>query len=566
MKPRLSFAAAALLTLAGCAHTPTQPQPAPTPPPANLPPITYNGKTLGDLLVAEDAAQRQALDVTMGFYDKAANTTNDPRVMEEATKLATYLDQPERASHLARLWLKREPDNEDALRLAALADIELGDSDAAVNHIDRLIRAHGDRALAPLVAEARNLDNQGDQELLRALSALAPRYPKVAALWYARALDQRQQGNLETAMEAVDHALEDRDNDLQAQLLKGELMFEQGDRDKALDYVKDRVDEHPEERAPRITYVRMLLAERDVKEAENQLRVLAKQNPDDPDLQYSLALIALDSGAPDAAHDILEKLLKAGYNSDEVLLRLGQAAEQNNDPAAAINYYRQVQGDNALRARVQAARLMYATGRSAEGHALIARLIHENPDQADALIVSEADMRANNGDADGAMALLNHALKTQPNNIDLLYARAMAAVTLKDYARMEKDLKKVLDIRPNDAAALNALGYTWADRGQHLQQALDMIQRALQQQPDDPAFLDSMGWALYRLGHLDKAETYLKRALSAYPDPEVANHLAEVLWMNNKKDEARRIWKAALKSHPDSAAIHATLKRLGVSL
>lgn len=564
MKPRLSFAAAALLILAGCAHTPAS-SPSP-PPPAKLPPITYNGKTLGDLLVAEDAAQRQALDVTMGYYDKAAKTTNDPRVMEEATKLATYLDQPQRASHLAARWLQREPNNEDALRLAALAEIELGNGDAATGHIDKLIHAHGGEALAPLVAEARNLDEQGNQELLRALSRLATRHPKVAALWYARALEQRQQGNLETAMDAINHALDDRGDDLQAQLLKGELMFEQGARKQALSYVRKRVRAHPDERAPRITYVRMLLADRDVKEAENQLRVLAKQNPNDPDLQYSLALVALSSGAPDAAHEILEKLLKAGYHTNEVLLRLGQAAEQNNDPVAAIGYYQRVQGDNALQARVQAARLMYATGRSAQGHALVAKLIHENPDQADALVVSEAEMRANNGDADGAMALLNHALKTQPNNVDLLYARAMTAVTLKDYGQMEKDLKKVLDIRPNDAAALNALGYTWADRGQHLHQALRMIRRALKQQPDDPAFLDSMGWALYRLGHLDQAETYLKRALAAYPDPEVANHLAEVLWMNGKKAQARRVWKAALKGAPDSDAIHASLKRLGVTL
>lgn len=568
MKPRLSFVAAALAltALAGCAQTPPKTQPSPTPPPADLPPITYNGSTLGDLLVAEDAAQRQALDVTMAYYGKAAETTNDPRVMEQATKLATYLDDPDKARHLAALWLKREPDNEDALRLAALADIELGDGDAATGHINRLIAGHGSEALLPLVAEARNLDEQGNQELLGALSRLANRYPHEAPLWYARALDERQQGNLESAMDAVNHALDEKPDHLEAQLLKGQLMFDQGDHGKALRYIRQRVNEHPKARRPRIAYIRLLLADHDTDKAENQLRLLAKQSPNDPDLQYSLALIALDSGAGGTAEDILVKLLKQGYRTNQVLLHLGQAAEQRNTPANAIDYYLRVRGNDSLRAQVQAARLMYTTGRSAEGHALITKLINRNPDQADALIVSEAAMRTNSGDPNGAMALLNQGLKTQPDNVDLLYARAMTAAALQHYALMEKDLKRVLDIQPDDAAALNALGYTWADRGIHLDQALQMIRRAVKQQPDDPAFLDSMGWALYRLGHLDQAETYLRRAQAAFPDPEVTAHLGEVLWMNSKKRQARQVWQAGLRAHPGAASIQNTLKRLEVQL
>lgn len=561
MKLRLSLVAATF-ALAGCAQNPTTPSLAPATPPTNLPPITYNAETLGDLLVAEDAAQRQALDITLAYYSKAALTTHDPRVMEEAAKLATYLDDPQQAQTLSSLWLKREPDNQDALRLAALAEVALGDNEAATGHIDRLIATQGGKALLPLVTEARHLDDQGNKELLTVLAGLADRYPQQAPLWYARALSERESGNTSAALEAINQALDAQPDHIEAQLLKAQLMFDQGHSEQALRYLDARVDDHPDSRRLRLAYIRLLLATGNADEAKNQLRTLAQRNPEDQDLQYSLALTALDSDTPKAAEDILNKLLKQGYRPNEVLLRLAQAAEMRNDPDAAIDYYMRVRGGGQLHAQVQAAQLMYATGRSAEGHALITKLVNANPDQADALVVSEATMRTRSGDADGALALLDQSLQTDPDNVDLLYARAMTAAALHQYDQMERDLSRVLDIKPNDAAALNALGYTWADQGIHLHKARDMIQRALQQQPDDPAFLDSMGWVLYRLGQLDDAEKYLTRALNSYPDAEVAAHLGEVLWMNGKKDKARQVWQAGLKVSPDATSIKDTMKRL----
>ncbi|WP_101674588.1 tetratricopeptide repeat protein [Alloalcanivorax mobilis] len=565
MKSRPSLIIVALAALAGCAHTPPAPKPA-TPPPANLPPIRYDGETLGDLLVAEVAAQRQALDVTMAYYGKAASRTHDPEVIGQATRLATFLQDPDQARRLAGLWLEREPDNEDALRLAALAEIELGNGDAAAVHIDRLVKRSGSDALVPLVAEAQSLDEEGNRQLLSALSGLAERYPDEAPLWYARALDLRQQADLEGAMEAVEHALDRQPGHQEAQLLKGQLLFEQGEHKKALRHLSKLVDERPEARRPRVAYIRLLLAARQTEKAEQQLRILAEQNPDDLDLQYSLALIALESGAGDAAEDLLRGLLAQGYRSDEIRLNLGQAAELRDAPDQAIDYYLQVQGSDSLRAQVQAARLMYRQGRSAEAHALMTTLINQNPGSTDVLVISEAEMKTENGDADGALAMLKEALANQPDNADLLYSHGMTAQTMGRFEVMERDLKRVLELQPNDAGALNALGYTWADRGVHLDQAEQMIRQALQQNPDDPAILDSMGWVLYRQGRLDQALRYLARAHALYPDSEVAAHLGEVLWQLGEHDKARLVWKSSLDAEPDAPAVRNTLKRLEVEL
>ena len=567
MKSRLSLFAAALLALAGCSQMPSQPQDTPpAPQPRDLPPIHYDGETLGDLLVAESAAQRQSLRVTLTYYSRAAETTHDPEIIGQATKLATYLEEHQQARHLAGLWLDRQPDNADALRLAALADIQLDQQQQATQSIDRLLAVHGSEALIPLVAEARNLDENDNQRLLSALSGLAERYPEQAPLWYARALDRRQQNDLEGAIEAVDTALDQDPDHGEARLLRAQLLFDQGRRDKALGEVRDIIADDPQARRPRITYVRLLLTAGRYDQASDQLSTLAEQNPRDLDLQYSLALLALESGATDSAETILERLLDQGYRPNQMRLQLGQAAEQHGATERAIDYYLKVKGAESLQAQVQAARLMYAEGRGEQAHALITSLTHQYPEQATLLWISEADMRAANGEPESALSLLDRALETSPDDPELLYARAMTAGSMERYDAMEADLRRVLAQQPNDPAALNALGYTWADLGVHLEQAHDMIRRALEQQPEDPAILDSMGWVLYRLGRPQDALPFLRRAYVQFPDPEVSAHLGEVLWVLGEERDARRVWATALENNPESERLLETLQRLEVTL
>src|SRR5690606_12879141 len=126
------------------------------------------------------------------------------------------------------------------------------------------------------------------------------------------------------------------------------------------------------------------------------------------------------------------------------------------------------------------------------------------------------------------MALLNEAVSDFPDQTDLLYSRAMTAEKLGNLGQLEADLRRMLELKPDDSVALNALGYTLADRTDRHQEAFGYISRALEQRPTDPAVMDSMGWVLYRLGQPDEALPWLQKAWQAFPDPEVASHLGEV--------------------------------------
>jgi Flp pilus assembly protein TadD len=157
---------------------------------------------------------------------------------------------------------------------------------------------------------------------------------------------------------------------------------------------------------------------------------------------------------------------------------------------------------------------------------------------------------------------LQKALLQYPDDLNLLYTRAMQAEKRNDLAQMEKDLRLIIKRDPENAMALNALGYTLSDRTTRYAEAKVLIEQAHKLNPEDPAVLDSLGWVNYRLGNLDEAERLLRMALERFPDQEVAAHLGEVLWANGKQREARQIWEKFLKEQPESPILRSTIKRL----
>ncbi|MBK8068883.1 MAG: tetratricopeptide repeat protein [Rhodanobacteraceae bacterium] len=165
-------------------------------------------------------------------------------------------------------------------------------------------------------------------------------------------------------------------------------------------------------------------------------------------------------------------------------------------------------------------------------------------------------------DRKAAGQVYDEALAQNGQDVRLLYSRALFRIGDDDVAGLEQDLRSILALDPENAQALNALGYTLADRTDRHQEALGYIERAYARHPDDGAFIDSMGWVQYRLGNLDEALKYLRRAWELVPDGEVGSHLAEVLWVSGRQDEARALWRELLQRFGDNAALRESVRRL----
>jgi Tfp pilus assembly protein PilF len=164
-----------------------------------------------------------------------------------------------------------------------------------------------------------------------------------------------------------------------------------------------------------------------------------------------------------------------------------------------------------------------------------------------------------------AEQLLNTALNKFPNETDLLFARVLYYDSQSNRDGSERDLMQIISMQPEDSRALNHLGYMLADQTTRHEEALELIERAIAISPDDPAIIDSFGWALYKVVRYEEALVQMRRAFAAFPDDEVASHLGEVLWALGRFDEAMRVWQDALVTDPESPLIAEAMERLQVA-
>jgi Flp pilus assembly protein TadD len=180
--------------------------------------------------------------------------------------------------------------------------------------------------------------------------------------------------------------------------------------------------------------------------------------------------------------------------------------------------------------------------------------------------VGEAQLLRDAGRLDDALRMVADALELNKNNIDLLYEHAMLAERAKQFDLMERELRKLIKVAPDNQHAYNALGYSFADRNLRLQEAFDLISKANQIAPNDPYILDSLGWVEFRLGRLEQALKTLQRAYEIKADAEIAAHLGEVMWKMGRQDEAKKLWRSANDKDPKNETLKATLQRLQIKL
>jgi tetratricopeptide (TPR) repeat protein len=245
----------------------------------------------------------------------------------------------------------------------------------------------------------------------------------------------------------------------------------------------------------------------------------------------------------------------------------GRIAEDNNDPEDAIVNYMEVGvGPEYLAANSRIGVILVEQEQLDRSHTWFEEQRKRIPQLSEQLYGLEADILTRANATKESMKLLNQALKEMPSSTSLRYARAMLSEQLDDLESMEKDLRILLAADPDNATALNALGYTLADRTTRYAEALELVSRALALQPNEPAILDSMGWVLFRNGQYDESVVYLSRAYAEFPDAEVAAHLGEVLWAKGDTEDAIAIWQAALLRDPEHPTLLKTLRKLGVEL
>lgn len=561
------------LTLAGCASlTGTEEAPAPAEKAATekktepKPPVEYadfEPETLYLLLSAEIAAQRGRYDITLVNYLKAAKQSRDQVVIERAMRIAQSLNGDNAQKQLAELWLEIDPDNLQAHRISAIQAVKGNDLQTAIHHMERIMDQGGDADFDSLAAMAANLPPEQQQELLTLYNEMSERHPGTPELEYSIALLLKVNGQPQEALDRLEPLLQENPNFQPAIILKGDLLYQTGQKSSALDHLLTNTRRFPGNRQMGTLYGRMLINEGELQAAQDEFARLVKRYPDTPGLRLSHALVALENGQTDLARKELTQLSEQGHHTSEANYYLGRIEDQAGNTEQAIGYYQSVeQGNYYFPALARASSLLAENGQLEDAIDRIRRLREANPRQAENFWLLEVNLLLDQEQRQEALSTATEALEEHPDNIEIRYARAMLYDGLGQPAEAEADLKRIIEQEPENAVALNALGYILTTRTDRLREARGYIEKALRLDPDNPAILDSMGWVLFLEGQIEPALDYLSRAWAAYPDPEVAAHYGEALWMNGAEEQARIIWQEGLEQDSDHEVLRETINRL----
>jgi tetratricopeptide (TPR) repeat protein len=262
------------------------------------------------------------------------------------------------------------------------------------------------------------------------------------------------------------------------------------------------------------------------------------------------------------AQSAFNRSLKLGYReAAAIYLGMGQAAEGLKRVDEAIDWYQKVESGDWVRAQLKIATLVAKQQGLAAGREYLQRIQPRSAEDRVQMIQVEAQLLRDAKAWRETYEMLSKAVDSYPDSFELLYDRAMAAERVDLIDVLESDLRRVIKMKPDYAHAYNALGYTLADRTTRHEEARDLIEKAHRLSPEDPFILDSLGWVNYRLGNTADALRHLQLAYSMRPDPEIAAHLGEVLWKSGQRDEAQKIWRAALTENPNHETLMAVIQK-----
>ena len=561
--------------LSGCQTLPPAPDAAPEKKPQaqaeaapagpELPEIELDPSLLYRLLLAEVAGQRGEVGRSALHYLRAAYDTGDPRLARRATQLAIYARDFALAMKASELWVDLAPESLEAHQSRAALLIRAGRTDEAVDHLQSVLamseqmNGHGFMLVTNLL--------QREQDRERALAVMGrlieSRRDDPHAL-YAYARLASVIGEPKQALDTLETLLAQRPDWAKAMALKANVVHSLGQSERALKLYRRAVDLEPENTDLRLAYARLLVEEKQLEKARDQFKELAERMPDNANVTYALGLLALRAGDLDHAEEQFGKLLTSGQRTDEAAFSLGQIAEQRDHWDEAIKWYSAVdeESDRYLDARVRVAVILAQEQTLEKARRYLDRIKAQGPDERVRLMLVEGELLHEHGRPEGAMEVYGRALERFPDNVEVRYARAMVAERLDRIDLLEKDLRRILAADPDNTQALNALGYTLADRTDRHQEAYELIQKAYEQEPDDPAIIDSMGWVLYRMGRNEEALRHLRRAYRLRPDGEIAAHLIEVLWETGRKDEARERADEARERFPEHELLKELVQRL----
>lgn len=517
--------------------------------------ISLQQKYMYEILVAEIARLRGNNTLSAKYFLKLAIQISDPDLAENATMAALYAKQYDIATKAAKLWVTLAPNDPYARQILGRMLLHQQRADEAVVHLEAMIDSLKDKParLSSLIATL--LEQHPDKtQALEFMEKLVAKRPNnsVLLLTYSRFLSSINE--LGKSVDVLRTFLNQVPDHPEAVPLYAYLLEKQGKLSEALQWQKQVLQQFPNKREWRLMYARMLADAEQFEEAIKQFQLLlSNSSQSNGDILYALGILSLQVDKSSAAKSYFKALFEKGERRNTALYYLGQIVQEEKNFIEAIFWYKQIDGgSHYLNAQARIALILADQGNLDQAVEHLRSLPVERPKDTINMRLLEAELLIEKKLYQQAMATYDSTLKLAPDNTEVLYMRGMLAEKMGNIAQLEQDLRRIIELEPKNADALNALGYSLIEHTDRYQDGYELIKLALELSPTDFYILDSMGWVLYKMGKNMEAVAYLRKAQIKQDDPEVAAHLGEVLWSIGDMQAAKEVWEKALVTFPDN--------------
>ena len=516
------------------------------------------------LLTAELAGQRGQYDIALDGYMEVAKRTQDPKFSERAVMIAMYVKNSNKTKEALNLWLRQDPKNLSARKIAALLALRTGNKSEATEHLNAMIVFDSAGFESALLELTGVIEKEGGVDIIGdVLDDLSKQHKEKAEIYFIQSLLALQKKDKNLAETKIQQALRLKPDWEKALILQAQIAVFSGDLDKAKLLLSDASDKYPENSKINRMFAQILIKTGGYKEAIEVYQKIILTDPKDVESQFAEGLVYLQLDQDQQAQDIFKKMLDQPDWRYQACFYLGKIEEKQGHLKKALSWFDEViDGPFAFDASVSAISLLQKERRLEEANSRLSLLQIKFPKQKLRLLLVQADLYNQQKKYEEALAILTNGLIDFPNQKELLYTRALIAERINKLDIAEIDLKKILEIDPDNVEALNALGYTLLNNPGRYAEAEKFLRKALALEPNEAVIIDSYGWLQFKLGNFEAALKYLQQAYEKQPENEIAAHLAEVLWVLDRKDEAKKIFNKAIKGSLDDEYLQDFQRRI----
>ncbi|MCV6639348.1 tetratricopeptide repeat protein [Candidatus Albibeggiatoa sp. nov. NOAA] len=534
--------------------------------------ISANQEFSYKFMVAELAGRRGYYSLSAQYFLEIAQVLFDLELAERAARLALHEKDYPLAYQATKLWLRLDAGSLQARYNLTRILIQQNRPEEAAEHLDRLLTALQDKPESQQRLILEVIEDQDQDQVARLMDSVMQKHSDnaVTLLLYARVLVGGDK--LEKAQSVLEQlfTLEETNENFSEQAVYDEavpvyiyVLSQQNKTEQALSWLKQLLGKKPDNQDWQLSYARLLAENDQVPEAITAFESLTAKDPNNEKLLYALGVLHLQMEQLTKAKIYFNRLLNVDSDNDLAYYYLAQIAELEKKPNAALAWYRQIDetSTNYLNSQARIAVLLVELDEFEQAVEHLHSISTHSDSERLSLLQFEVELYMQQERYSDALMVYDENIEQYPDNLNLRYMRAMLAEKMGHIQLLETDLRYILEIEPEHVDALNALGYSLSNHTERYDEAYQLVQKAYELEPNAYYILDSMGWVLYRKGDTDKAVGYLRKAYELKPDPEIAAHLGEVLWVSGQKEEAKLVWQQATELFPDEEQLQKVIQR-----